>query len=137
MKRGTIRKSSTRTLDLYPKEEIFCQGGDDGDFGGEDIRGQDDKPIYPGRTVRRLPCFSKSLGITVPTSYGRVKRVYRQDGCKNPESECDVIVETENGHVYYADQCVRSSAGEADEAEHRRLLRRNEEAKGAKSNAGK
>jgi hypothetical protein len=129
MQRGTIRKSNREVPELYPKEEIFCKRGEEGDFGGEDIRGADDKPIYPGRTVRRLEYRSSTMGIKVPTSYGKVTRIYRQGGCKNPDTGCDIIVETDNGHYYYADQCVRSSAGEAEEVEHRRLLRRNQEAK--------
>ncbi len=128
MKRDSIR-SNKKVPVLYPKEEIFCQGGKEGDFGGEDIRGADNKLIYPGRTVRRLEFYHKGMGVTVPTSYGRVLQLFRQDGCKNPDTDCDVVIETANGHYYYADQCVRSSAGEADEAEHKRLLKINREAK--------
>ncbi len=123
MKRGRISKTSDG-IDydaIAGRTEVFCKGGDDGDFGGEEIRGADNKAIYPGRTVRRQPYFSESLQVTVPTSWGKVKRLYRQVGKKNPGSECDVIVQTHNGHFYWADQCVRSSAGEAEEAEHQKL----------------
>ena len=103
--------------------EVFATGGPDGDFGGEDVRGADGRPIYPGRTVQRPPKFSASLGVTAPGAWGRVKRLYRQT------ADGPVIVETTNGHHFHAADCIRSSKGEAEEREHRRLLAANEAGK--------
>jgi len=106
-----------------PEIEVFAKGGPGGDFGGEDVRGCDDLPIYPGRTVERQPVFSEKLGVTAPVVSGRVRRLYRK-----AKGE-PVIVETENGHHFYAADCIRTTKGEAGEREHRRLLAVNEAGK--------
>ena len=107
--------------------EVFAKCGPDGDFGGEDVRGCDGQPIYPGRTVERQPVFSEKLGVTAPIVSGRVRRLYRET-----EGE-PVIVETENGHHFYAADCIRTTKGEAAEREHRRLLAVNEAGKARRS----
>jgi hypothetical protein len=103
--------------------EVFAKGGQDGDFGGEDIRGADGQPIYPGRTVKRPKKFVESMGVTAPERHGKARRLYRK------AEGGPVIVETENGHHFYAGDCVRSAKGEAAEREHRRLLAVNEAGK--------
>ena len=131
MRRAKVKRA-TNIPDYYPKTEVICQGGKDVGPVTECVRGSDGKLIYPGRTVRRLPYWHESLGVTVSTSYGRVELVYRQEGRSNPETGCTMIVQTANGHTYYADQCVRSTAGEAGDAEHKLLLKQDKDAKGAK-----
>jgi hypothetical protein len=103
---------------VNPHIEVFATGGPDGDFGGEDVRGTDGKPIYPGRTVRCPPTHSSKLGVTAPARWGKVKRLYRR--ATDPTGP--VFVETVNGHFFYAEACVRCAHGETEEREHRRLL---------------
>ena len=119
----TRRKRIAPPLVANPSIEVFAKGGPDGDFGGEDVRGDDGLAIYPGRTVCRPRDFSESLRVTVPPAWGVVKRLYRTI------AGGPVLVETTNGHTFYAATCVRSSKGESAEREHRRLIAANRAAR--------
>lgn len=110
MKRHTQRAKVTP--ELYPTVEVTARRGNK--LAGEDVRGADGMLIYPGRTVRRPPIFSESLGVVVSEAFGKVQRLYRQPGRER------VVVQTENGHFFWADQVVRSRAGEAAVAEKSR-----------------
>jgi hypothetical protein len=113
---GRKRVPVVEKLDL--DIEVFATGGPDGDFGGEDVRGTDGKPIYPGRMVKCPPTHSSKLGVTAPERRGKVRRLYRR--ATDPKGP--VLVETVNGHFFYAEACVRCAHGESEEREHRRLL---------------
>lgn len=102
MKRLT-RKVAVAPL-IYEKIEVFAKGGADGDFGGEDVRGADGQPVYPGIVVRRRETYSDLMGVLVGSAVGRVQLLYRQAGRER------VVVQTENGHFFWADEVVRSAA---------------------------
>lgn len=94
--------------DPFPKEEIFAKGGSNGDFGGEDVRGADGRPVYPGCMVKRKEFFSDRHGHVIPESWGRVKCLYRQPGLKNPASDCDITVQTVDNRFFWVDTVRRS-----------------------------
>ncbi len=85
---------------IYERDEVLplCPA----DFGGEEVRGLEGMLVYLGRGVRVLPRVSESLRTTVPARSGVVCSMYRRPG--NPR----VIVETSNGHSFYADQVLAS-----------------------------
>lgn len=99
------KKCATRPR-LYDRVEVFHKRGPDGDFGGEDIRGADGRPVYPGVTVRNPRHLSVGLGVMVPARHGRILSLYRTT------SDGPILIETENGHTFRADRVVRSRAGE-------------------------
>lgn len=93
---------------IFQKIEVFAKGGPDGDFGGEDVRGADGRPVYPGVVVRRRETFSESMGVMVASATGRVQLLYRMPGKER------VIVQTTNGHFFWAEEVVRSAAHEEE-----------------------
>lgn len=100
---------------LYPKLPVHAWGPGHTGPATERVVGADGELIVPGVTVRMPARRNESLGCTVPTRYGRVVHLYRElEGGR-------VVVETVNGHSFQADLVVRSTEGEAKEAEDKRL----------------
>jgi hypothetical protein len=124
------RKSIAPPADPFPKEEVYSQHGPDADHGGEDLRGLDGKPVYPGSMVKRREYFSERHGHYIPESWGRVLRMYRQTNLKNPDSSCDVTIQTEDSRFFWLDTVVRSShsCGMNDETKTAAAMRRRKEA---------
>jgi len=110
------RRKRVEVKPLFHKEEVFSKHGPDGDHGGEDTRGADGKPVYPGVFVRVNEYKSVRLGITVPTRFGVVKRLYRMADCKCPDTGEDVVVEAwDRGSRFFYLNTVRRSARQTDE----------------------
>jgi hypothetical protein len=91
---------------MYPKVNVVASAkmGD----GGEDCRGADGKKVYPGCLVVRPPFASEGLRCTVPVSWGKVKRLYRQAGLKSRTSDCEITVETMDGRYFWLDTVRRT-----------------------------
>jgi hypothetical protein len=91
---------------MYPKIDVVAseKRGDD----GEDCRGADGKKVYPGVLVTRPPFHSEGLRCTVPVSWGKVKRLYRQEGLSSRTSDCEITVETMDGRYFWLDTVRRT-----------------------------
>lgn len=105
MKRQT--KKAAPTPWMFERVEVFPRGGAGGDFGGEDIRGADGSPVYPGVMVRNPSRLNPNLGVRVPSRVGRVTRLYRTT------SDGPVFAQTDNGHTFRTDRVIRSRAEES------------------------
>jgi len=109
------KRKTYPAVPLYPTVRVSAYSREENPE-GERVEGADGKLIYPGRTVRRLAHFAPLLNSNVGESYGVVDHLYRQPGIRRANSTCDVVVATTDGRFFWADQCVRSSAGQAAEA---------------------
>jgi hypothetical protein len=108
------RQAGKPAARLYERIEIFSAHGPAADFGGEDLRGADGQPVYPGCRVLRRPYFHAGMQVTVPLSWGVVKRIYRQPGLES-SSGCDIIIEAEDSRFFWLDQVVRTTRSTDEE----------------------
>ena len=111
------RRVRSKTRPVLPiRTEVFSKHGPDGDHGGEDTRGADGKPVYPGRMVKVPEHYSDELGHMVPERFGTVVLMYRQDGVKCKKTGCDIVVEAlERGVRYFWLDTVVRCARQTDE----------------------
>jgi hypothetical protein len=108
------RQAGKPAATLYERIEIYSAHGPTADFGGEDLRGKDGKPVYPGCRVMREPFFHAGMQVTVPVSWGVVKRTYRQPGLQH-STGCDIVIETEDSRFFWLDQVIRTTRSTAEE----------------------